>query len=139
MKYFWMWLAFALVGCGSSSANTAPRLRPPISTPPSPRDAIAALGAHADVEATDLSCASVADGDITLGGIEAHLLGQLAQEDGEDEASLIAGCSGEHAPWSCEVGVRIVAGGDPWDYRITFNLDASGAIDPASIRCPGTG
>ena len=133
-----MLLAAIAIGCGSSSAH--PRaLRPPLSTPPSPRDAIAALGAHADIEATDLSCASVADGDITLGGIEAHLLGQLAQEDGEDEASLIAGCSGEHAPWSCEVGVRIVAGGDPWDYRITFNLDASGAIDPASIRCPGTG
>lgn len=137
MKRFWMLLAAIAMGCGSSAAH--PRLRAPLSTPPSARDAIAALGAHADVEATDVSCASVADGDITLGGIEAHLLGQLAEANAsEDPATLIAGCEGAQAPWSCVVGVRIAID-DPWDYRITFNLDASGAIDPASIRCPGTG
>jgi hypothetical protein len=132
-------LALATFGCGSSAVAPARALRAPLSTPPSPRDALAALGAHADVQATDLSCESVANGDITLGGIEAHLLGQLAEADSEDEASLIARCEGEQAPWSCEVGARIVAEGDPWDYRITFSLSADGAIDPASIRCPGTG
>ena len=55
MKRLLMCLAVAAMGCGSAS--------------PQPRDAIAALGAHAELEPTDVSCASGADGDIPLGGV----------------------------------------------------------------------
>lgn len=139
MKRFGLVLALAALGCGTTPEHTR-RLYAPLSSPPSARDALASLRAYEDVEATDISCASVANGDITLGGIEAHLLGQLAEAQAEgDEASIVAHCEGDAAPWSCEVGARIVVEGDPWDYRITFTLSADGAIDPASIRCPGTG
>ena len=136
-----MCIALALVSVGCASASAPARtLRAPLSTPPSARDAIAALSAYANFETTDLSCQSVANGDLTVGGIEAHLMGQLAEAQAEGgAASLIARCEGAHAPWRCVVGVRVENEESPWDYRITFNLDASGLIDTASIRCPGTG
>jgi hypothetical protein len=129
-------LAMLLLGCGATPSRV---LAPPTSSPPSARDVVMALSMYDDVVPADPSCASVADEGATLGAIEAHLLGQIAdaQRDG-DTARLIVICEGEHMPWSCTFGARVEAE-DPWDYRITFMVDSDGAIDETTIRCPGTG
>jgi hypothetical protein len=112
---------------------------PPQSVPPSSRDVLLALSAHATLDPADESCTRVT-GDLepeTLGVIEAHLLAQLAEAQASGEtARATATCSGAAAPWSCLFEVRVMAD-DPWAYGIAFTLDARGAIDPVSIRCPG--
>jgi hypothetical protein len=146
-------LALSVSGCGATrAADPAPSetpvataapavsLVPPRDSPPSARDVFAALGAHSSMVPSDESCATVADGgDRTLGAIEAHLLGVLAdaQRDG-DPATATASCEAAGPPWRCSLEVRVTAE-DPWAYGISFALGADGAIDPASITCPGTG
>ncbi len=123
-----------LVGCGA-----APSLVPPRNAPPSSRDALLALAANGALDPSDPSCSGVT-GDLddeTLRTIEAHLLGQLADAESDgDTGHLAVSCTGSEAPWSCTLDVRI-EGEDPWHYGITFRLDAAGAIDAGSVRCPG--
>lgn len=121
-------------------ASPAPASTAPRSTPPDARDVFAAIGAHRAIVPTDPSCASVTGdpADVSLGAIEAHLLGQLAEAQAEgDPAVLLASCEAGGPPFRCALEVRIDADGDPWRYGIAFELAATGAIDPASIRCPG--
>jgi hypothetical protein len=124
-----------LVACGASTSVPTP----PQHTPPSARDVMLALSAHADLDPPDESCTHVT-GDLdheTLGVIEAHLLAQAAEAQAEGEtATTTVSCEAAGPPWRCLFEVRIDAE-DPWRYGISFSLDAAGAIDPASITCPG--
>ena len=128
-------IAVSLAACGGAPARV---LHAP-GSPPSERDVLLALSAHADLDPAHESCTSVT-GDLdaeTLGVIEAHLLAQLADAQAEgDDATLTITCAPEGPPHRCSMEVR-VEGEDPWHYAIVFDLDASGRIDPASITCPG--
>lgn len=138
-------LALATLGCGPTTGHPlqppTARLRRtyrPIHQPPSNGDVLGVVGVYSDLEASDVRCERVANGDITLGGMEAHLLSQLAEvQAGGVPAEFLSRCDGQQAPpWPCLIGTRIGAEESP---RVTFTLSADGAIDPASIRCPGTG
>lgn len=126
--------ALVLASCGGGRT-----LVPPGTAPPSSRDALRAIEAHADVDPPDPSCTNI-PGDLsgeTLGAIETHLLAQLADaQAGGDPARLTVACDPAGPPWRCRFEVSIETE-DPWRYAIVFTLDAVGAIDASSITCPG--
>ena len=129
-------LVLATTACGGGTAAPA-RFAP--ASPPTSRDVLLALSAHAAIDPADESCTHLT-GDLdaeTIGVIEAHLLAQLADAQAAgDPARLTIVCEPSDPPYRCGMEVRI-EGDDPWHYAIRFELDESGAIDPASVTCPG--
>lgn len=132
-----MVLALAMLGCGPATpaAGRLRRTYRPIHHPPSSGDVVGVVGAYSDLEASDVRCERVANGDTTLGGMQAELLRQLAEVQADGVSfEFLARCDGQQAPpWPCLIGTRIGTEERP---HVSFTIDASGAVDPTSIHCP---